>query len=741
MGDVNFLQKAIQIVQQATEQDNAKNYAEAHRLYILSLEWFTTALKYEKSEKSKATIKAKTLEYLNRAEQLKEYLEKTKNKKPVAALGGPAKGTTKKGGVEDEDVDPEDKKRNDSLSSAIITTKPNVKWDDVAGLYQAKEYLKEAVIFPIKFPQMFTGNRKPWKGILLYGPPGTGKSYLAKAVATEISSTFFSISPSDIVTKWLGDSEKLVKQLFEMAREKTSSVIFIDEVDSLCSSRNDQESESARRIKTEFLIQMNGVGNDNDDGILVLAATNIPWGLDLAIRRRFEKRIYIGLPEPQARAKMFQIHIGKTPNTLTPNDFKKLAEMTEGYSGSDIASVCKDAIMQPVRSVQTATHFKTIRAPSREDPNVMAEYVTPCSPGDPAAEEMTWMDIDGAKLKEPEITFNDCYKSVRNVKPSVSQKDLEKYVEFTRDFGQDGASQSTPLDTAHEDMIHDAQFDYYGNYLATCSSDRIIKIFNVSGEQYTHVTDLRGHEGPVWQVAWAHPMFGKILASSSYDRKVIVWKETSNNQWTIIHQYSGHELSVNSISWAPREFGLILACASSDGTVSIHDYNYKSKNWEAPIKIPVSQIGVNSVSWAPATVPASIVNNANHTIQTHTKRIVTGACDNLIKVFKFSEDKWVLETQLEEHKDWVRDVAWAPNIGLPTTKIASCSQDRTVIIWSQGEDGKWVGKPLPKFDDIVWRVNWSVVGHILAVSSGDNNVTLWKEGVDSEWKSISKIDN
>ncbi|EGC37961.1 hypothetical protein DICPUDRAFT_46137 [Dictyostelium purpureum] len=437
MGDVNFLQKAIQIVQQATEQDNAKNYAEAHKLYIQSLDWFTTALKYEKSEKSKATIKAKTLEYLQRAEQLKEYLDKSKNKKPVAVGGSKTNGNTNKQKDEDEDMDPEDKKRNDSLSGAIVTTKPNVKWDDVAGLYQAKEYLKEAVVFPIKFPQMFTGNRKPWKGILLYGPPGTGKSYLAKAVATEISSTFFSISPSDIVTKWLGDSEKLVKQLFEMAREKKNSVIFIDEVDSLCSSRNDQESESARRIKTEFLIQMNGVGNDSD-GILVLAATNIPWGLDLAIRRRFEKRIYIGLPEPQARAKMFQLHIGQTPNTLNPGDYKKLAELTDGYSGSDIGSLVKDAIMQPVRAVQTATHFKRVRAPSREDPSVMAEFLTPCSPGDPLAEEMTWVDIEGSQLKEPEITLADCLKSIRAIKPSVNKADLERYVEFTNDFGQDG---------------------------------------------------------------------------------------------------------------------------------------------------------------------------------------------------------------------------------------------------------------------------------------------------------------
>merc|ERR1711874_638159 len=226
---------------------------------------------------------------------------------------------------EDKEEDEDVAKMKGALSGAIVRETPNVHWDDIAGLEKAKESLKEAVILPIKFPHMFKGKRKPWRGILLFGPPGTGKSYLAKAVATEANnSTFFSVSSSDLVSKWLGESEKLVKNLFQMAREHKPSIIFIDEVDSLCSSRSDNESESARRIKTEFLIQMQGVGNDND-GILVLGATNIPWVLDAAIRRRFEKRIYIPLPEQNARGMMFKLHMGTTPNSLTENDYRDLA--------------------------------------------------------------------------------------------------------------------------------------------------------------------------------------------------------------------------------------------------------------------------------------------------------------------------------------------------------------------------------------------------------------------------------
>ncbi|XP_033626739.1 vacuolar protein sorting-associated protein 4B-like [Asterias rubens] len=442
------LQKAIDIVTKATDEDKNGNYEEALKLYTHGVEYFIHANKYEAhGDKAKQSIRDKCTQYLERAEQLKKYIEK-KNKKKAVKEGGGSSSAAKKGGKSnkkddgsdsDSDDNPETKKMQNQLQSAIIMEKPNIKWSDVAGLEGAKDALKEAVILPIKFPHLFTGKRQAWRGILLYGPPGTGKSYLAKAVATEANnSTFLSVSSSDLVSKWLGESEKLVKTLFSMARDNKPSIIFIDEVDSLCGSRSENESESARRIKTEFLVNMQGVGLDNDQ-VLVLGATNIPWSLDAAIRRRFERRIYIPLPEEQARCTMFKLHMGKTPCELTDNDYRYLAELSSGYSGADISIVVRNALMEPVRKVQTATHFKTISGPSPQDPNVMLhDLLTPCSPGDPQAREMTWLNVPGEKLAEPRVTVKDLTASLDRIKPSVNEDDLGKYVKFTEDFGQEG---------------------------------------------------------------------------------------------------------------------------------------------------------------------------------------------------------------------------------------------------------------------------------------------------------------
>ncbi|KAK6536391.1 Vacuolar protein sorting-associated protein 4 [Arthrobotrys megalospora] len=448
MATTDFLGRAIESVKKAIEDDTAQNYEKAYQGYYDSLNLFMLALKWEKNPKSKELIRQKATEYMERAEKLKVHLSDDSNKKKPKAIGanGKESGSGGKGkGGDDDELDSDSKKLRGALSGAILTEKPNVRWEDVAGLEQAKEALKEAVILPIKFPHLFTGKRKPWKGILLYGPPGTGKSYLAKAVATEANSTFFSVSSSDLVSKWMGESERLVKQLFSMARENKPSIIFIDELDALCGNRGEGESEASRRIKTEMLVQMDGVGHDST-GVLVLGATNIPWQLDGAIRRRFQRRIHIALPDAAARQRMFQISVGTTPCDLGPQDYRHLGKISEGYSGSDISIAVNDALMQPIRKIQMATHYKWINtAEPMKDENddreerVVKRKLTPCSPGDKGALEMTWVDVKSEDLAEPPLILKDFVKAVQSSRPTVSAEDVKRSNEWTAEFGSEGA--------------------------------------------------------------------------------------------------------------------------------------------------------------------------------------------------------------------------------------------------------------------------------------------------------------
>ncbi|KAL1583253.1 hypothetical protein WHR41_07883 [Cladosporium halotolerans] len=431
MSNTDFLGRAIDTVKKAIEQDTAGEYEKAYQQYYAALELFMLALKWEKNPKSKDMIRGKAGEYMERAEKLKKHIEEQDNsKRKPAAMGN--NGTASNGqGKEDDGDDAESKKLRGALQGAILTEKPNIKWEDVAGLEGAKEALKEAVILPIKFPHLFTGKRQPWKGILLYGPPGTGKSYLAKAVATEANSTFFSVSSSDLVSKWMGESERLVKQLFNLARENKPSIIFIDEIDALCGPRGEGESEASRRIKTELLVQMDGVGRDSK-GVLILGATNIPWQLDAAIRRRFQRRVHISLPDQPARMRMFEIAVGSTPCELKADDYKTLAKLSEGYSGSDISIAVQDALMQPVRKIQTATHYKKVEVDGMEK-------LTPCSPGDAGALEMSWVDVDTEQLLEPPLQVKDFVKAIKGSRPTVSGEDLKRSADWTLEFGSEGA--------------------------------------------------------------------------------------------------------------------------------------------------------------------------------------------------------------------------------------------------------------------------------------------------------------
>jgi len=450
--DNKFIPEAIEHVKKAIEADRAKNYEEAYRLYQRALEHFMVGLKYEKNPTSRDLILKRVEGYMTRAEQLKKVVAGESAGGASTPTGGGGDGAATLPKTAETKEDGEKAKLKGALAGAIVTDKPNVKWDDVAGLEGAKDALKEAVILPVRFPDLFVGKRRPWKGILLYGPPGTGKSYLAMAVATEADSTFYSVSSSDLVSKWQGESERLVRSLFEMARENAPSIIFIDEIDSLCTSRSEGESDSARRIKTEFLVQMQGVGK-NVDGVLVLGATNTPWEIDAAMRRRFEKRVYIPLPESHARAHMFKVHLGDTPNDLTDADFATLGEHTEGFSGSDISVAVREALMEPLRKCRSAKFFRKEPGeggkyrPVMEDPpcprcvpdltSAPAPREVPCKYC--GAERRSLMSLPPHTLSVPNVEMADFLKVMEHATSSVAPEELERFVKWTEEFGEEGS--------------------------------------------------------------------------------------------------------------------------------------------------------------------------------------------------------------------------------------------------------------------------------------------------------------
>ena len=398
-----FCEKAAAFLKEEKNDEAVKFYKKANK----TLE---SLLKFDENKYNHPVYEQKKQEIEKKIQELESKKKKVANKE-----GG-------------DGEDDEDAKLKEQLSGTLVTEMPNVSWDDVAGLENAKRALKEAVILPIQYPQLFEGKRQPWKGILLYGPPGTGKSYLAKAAATETKGRFFSVSAANIVSKFMGESERLIKALFELARKNKPAVIFIDEIDSVLSARSEGENEATRRLKTEFLIQMQGVGKD-DKGILVLGATNIPWGLDPAVRRRFQKKIYISLPEAKARKLMVKLNLGDTYNDLTDEQLEILGNLTEGYSGSDIYNLTQDAIYGPLRKCQKATHFK----------NLDQNHIVPCSPSDHGAFRMKINDIPNPEsLVAPVVTFEDFILSLQKMKPTVSKKDLERQEQFTQEFGSEG---------------------------------------------------------------------------------------------------------------------------------------------------------------------------------------------------------------------------------------------------------------------------------------------------------------
>ncbi len=289
-----------------------------------------------------------------------------------------------------------------SAMREVLVEVPNVRWEDVGGLEHAKQELMEAVEWPLKYPEVFSAvNIKPPKGILLYGPPGTGKTLLAKAVANESNANFISVKGPELLSKWVGESEKHVREMFRKARQVAPCVLFFDEIDSLAPRRGGSaDSHVTERVVSQLLTELDGMEELKD--VVVIAATNRPDMIDPALLRpgRIERHIYIPPPDKEARKEIFKIHLRGKP-LAEDVSIDELAEKTEGYTGADIEAVCREAGMLAIR-----------------------EAIKPGMSKEEAKEV----------AKSLKITKEHFEKALEKVKPSMTKEDIKTYEKIVEDF-------------------------------------------------------------------------------------------------------------------------------------------------------------------------------------------------------------------------------------------------------------------------------------------------------------------
>jgi len=287
----------------------------------------------------------------------------------------------------------------------VMKEKPNVTWSEVIGLDDAKNALRESIVYPTKRPDLFPLG---WpKGMLLYGPPGTGKTMLAAATANEMDGYFINVDAASMMSKWLGEAEKNVSKLFVMARKYAEKegkpvILFVDEVDSLLGSRNSEVGGEVR-TKNQFLTEMDGVNGKGKDLMLyVIGATNKPWSLDWPFLRRFQKRIYVSLPTQEARENLFRQYTAPLKNALKVN-IAELSKLFDGYSASDIKDVCQAAQIKAVHEI--------FNAPDYHEP------------------------VEGeAPIQPRELLTSDFKAIMERRKPSVSLEMVRAYHKWSEEF-------------------------------------------------------------------------------------------------------------------------------------------------------------------------------------------------------------------------------------------------------------------------------------------------------------------
>jgi vacuolar protein-sorting-associated protein 4 len=440
-----FYEQSNQHLSLAISADNERNWVQAKIHYLTCLEYLFAAHKAETNDVLKKKLAEKLDMVLRRCELLQEMIKQSQviltSSAPHASpsFSPISLSNTEEAGRSEEPLPLK------STSSWFVTEKPNVAWNDVIGLEGPKQVIMETFDLPRQFPSLFNGARKPWTAMLLYGPPGTGKTLLVKALATKLqAASFFSVKSSDIVSKYHGESEKNIQQLFREARQQATNenpvIIFIDELDSLCADRQggasggDSAQAANDRIVTEFLQQLDGFASKNTY-IFIVGATNIPWKLDSAVLRRFPKRLYIPLPNTLDRQRILQLNLNQNVHELEEGDFIALAKQSEGYGGSDLHSTILDALMCPLREFMNAKEF--YRHPRTQKWIPIGQNLDEIHSKFGLSVEkkkMQWQQLDDVDIDQATMPVTRAHleQSLRQRKPVTTRQHLQSYQEWSQ---------------------------------------------------------------------------------------------------------------------------------------------------------------------------------------------------------------------------------------------------------------------------------------------------------------------
>jgi vacuolar protein-sorting-associated protein 4 len=423
----SFVQSAAKDVNNGKDAESSGRYREAIVSFTRAIQHYKAAISNEKSLKAKTILSTQVSTIIDKIKELEKM-----DDSPVAAK-------EKKQPIEGENNNNDETSRmNGVITSLKLSPEelPDITWDDIIGLENVKDLLRDTVQLPLEMPQIFYGNRQPPTSLLLYGPPGTGKTHIMKALAKQSNLTFFPITTASIISKYVGDSAKYIKAMFETIKASKPCILFIDEIDALCTDREtgQQSGESTKAIN-EFLIQLDGITKDDMSGVLLVGATNLPWRIDGGVLRRFNRRIYIPLPSIDDRHRLLQYCISFNENDVGPvidnEALWKVAERTVNFSGSDINNLIKAAYAHTIRLIVTATHFKA-SGTTKEN-----FYIIPCSATDEGARPLIYQNIkDKSKIKSPAITLEHIILSLDKIKSAVNPDTLNRYETWTELYGE-----------------------------------------------------------------------------------------------------------------------------------------------------------------------------------------------------------------------------------------------------------------------------------------------------------------